>query len=449
MEGRLLIKNCSVFRFDGSVRSGMALLIEQGKITKLAPDDELPILPGDWEVACRGRLVAPGLVDCHAHLVGGQLIPTAGELLLKTWRERSEAQERIESELTAGEVEALTGFALARALRFGLTTVLEHLRCPGDVGGGLEAQAKTAERLGMRFVASHATNSRSGRAALSQLEANAERVLARKGHPRVRCALGFHASFDCDDELLSRLGRLRAETGAGVHGHVAESEEDQSSTVEVFGQRIVPRLEAHGLLGRDCVAAHANAIDRAEAERLANSGTVVALSPLRRWIDGATGGGLELFAGQNGLIALGSGGSISLWDQALPLFAALVEDARLGRVADPDRLFAEVLLGAPAELCARIFGERFGVIEPGCQADLVVYDLLPWAERRQGPAPDLLLRIARSPVAWTIIAGQVVVREGRLLAHDYVELDRDAQRALRAIWTRTGAGFSALPAAGR
>jgi hypothetical protein len=51
----------------------------------------------------------------------------------------------------------------------------------------------------------------------------------------------------------------------------------------------------------------------------------------------------------------------------------------------------------------------------------------------------LLLQIALSPVAWTIVAGRVVVREGRVLAHDFRDLAKDAQRALQSIASRAGA----------
>jgi cytosine/adenosine deaminase-related metal-dependent hydrolase len=77
-------------------------------------------------------------------------------------------------------------------------------------------------------------------------------------------------------------------------------------------------------------------------------------------------------------------------------------------------------------------------VEPGNQADLVVYDLLPFAEGPAGPG-GFILEAARSPVAWTIVAGRVVVREGRLLADDFGELAKDAQGALQSISTRAGA----------
>ncbi|CAM4313043.1 hypothetical protein COEX109129_17915 [Corallococcus exiguus] len=53
MEGRLLLTNCAVFRAGGCVRHGMAVAVEEGII----------------------RRVDPGLVDCHWHMVNGQLLP--------------------------------------------------------------------------------------------------------------------------------------------------------------------------------------------------------------------------------------------------------------------------------------------------------------------------------------------------------------------------------------
>ena len=447
MEGRLVLKNCSVFRSDGRFRSGMAVLIERGKISKVALDPEIPILPGDWEVACRGRLVAPGLTDCHAHLVSSQLLPP-GEGLLKSPEERSEAQRVIESNLAAAEVEALTAFAVARALRFGVTMLVEHVDCPSDVAGGLAAQSRTAERLGVRFINSHATSSRSGQSsAAAQLEANAAHVQALKQHPLVRCALGFRASFACDDDLLSRLGRLRMELGVGAHGHVAESEEDLAKTAAQYKKGIVDRFDKHGLLGRDCIAAQGRRIDKAQSERLAQTETVVALSPLSRLIDDPDGG-LDAFLAPQTPVALGTGDSISLRDEALVSFAAVMRLGRLGQLLDPERMISRVLLDAPAQLRERVFGEATGGVTVGQCADLVVYDFIPSEESASERASLLPVDMVRSPVAWTIVAGQVVVREGRFLAHDFLELAEEAQRALHSLRSRSGVHCAAPPSGG-
>jgi cytosine/adenosine deaminase-related metal-dependent hydrolase len=353
MEGRLVFKDCALVRADGRAREGMAVVVEEGRIRRVALDAEVPALPGDWAVACRGRVLAPGRVDCHAHLVGRQLLPRTGELLLRGPASLLEAYARLEAALTPSEVEALTAHALAQGLLEGLTLRVEHLRAPMDTAGALEAQARAARALGSRVLlapAPHLLDGESG--ALGQLETAAAFAAQERASSLVRGALGFHASSTSPDTLLRRVGRLREEAGLPVVFHLAESEEDMASTFTRHGWRGVPRLDAFGLLGRGAVAAGARAVDR------------------------------------------------------------------------------------PAELCSLLFGAPSGAVEEGALADLVLYDaLVPQPEEGMGGAWRVR-ELGRAHVAWTVVEGRVVVREGQLLGGDALELAHEAARALRALWRR-------------
>ena len=81
----LLIKNIGILQtpIGSSSRKGSeqaqnlklnnaAILIEDGKISAIYKDGELPVLPDDCEIIdAENNLVTPGLVDCHTHLVFG------------------------------------------------------------------------------------------------------------------------------------------------------------------------------------------------------------------------------------------------------------------------------------------------------------------------------------------------------------------------------------------
>jgi 5-methylthioadenosine/S-adenosylhomocysteine deaminase len=437
MEGRLLLKNCSVFRADGRVRTGMALVVQDGLIRRVAPDSEVPVLPGDWEVACRGRLVAPGLVDCHTHLVGGQVLPPTGNFLLRAPSARLERRTEVAGLLTVGEVEALTRFALAQALRDGISLVVEHLDAPRDVAGALDAQARVAEQLGIRLVTSHATHSLSGDGpAAACLEANADFARRYRTHPLVRGALGFQASHTCEDTLLRQVGVLAQELEVPVVFHLAEGEDDLAVTYARHGKRVVPRLAELGLLGPRSIAARARSIDTGEAERLVATGTFVALSPRAHLTSERAGESLEAVLARHHLVGLGTSGHGTLWDEVLAAFVGLMRIARAGRLPDPDSALAQLLVSGPAELCTRLFQAPSGTIVEGCIADLAVYDYIPAAEPETGYSPYLLGQLARSRVAWTIVNGRVAVREGQLLGVDYAELAADASAALASVWAR-------------
>ncbi|MDY7230571.1 amidohydrolase family protein [Hyalangium rubrum] len=437
MEGRLLLKNCAVFRADGRVRTGMALVVQEGLIRRVAPDAEVPVLPGDWEVACRGRLVSPGLVDCHTHMVGGQLLPPTGNFLLRAPNNRLERRKHVASLLTVGEVEALTRFAIARALRDGITLAVEHLEAPADVAGALTVQARAAEQLGIRLVTGHLTHSLSGEASAREcLEGNTDFARRYRAHPLVRGALGFQSSHTCEEDLLRRIATLSEELDAPVLFHLADGQDDLTATYELYGKRVVPRLDELGLLSSRSIAARARTVDAGEARRLSDTGTFVAISPRAQLTAERIGDSLEALLTLPPLIGLGTSGQGTLWEEALAALVGLMRISRAGRLPDPDGMLAQLLVSGPAELCTRLYRLPSGGVEEGSIADLVVYDSVPTSDPETGYSPHLLGQLAQARVAWTIVNGRVTVREGQLLGADFVELAHAAAAALASVWNR-------------
>jgi cytosine/adenosine deaminase-related metal-dependent hydrolase len=447
VEGRLLLKNCSLFRADGRVRSGMSVLIEGRLITSIGPDADAPVRPGDWEVKCDGRLVTTGLIDCHTRLVGGALTPWAGDLLLRPFSQRFAQEHRLERTLTVGEVEALTAFSIARSLRAGVTMAVEHLHAPACVEEALTVQAKVAEQLGMRLINSHASSSVvAGLAGPEQVEANGRYAKSRKQDSLVRAAIGVRASFCADDDLLRLAGHLKEELSIGAHFGLAENDDDLAITWSKTNSRIVTRFERFGLLGGASVGAHARAIDRTEAARLAKSRTLVAFTPrAAQTVEGGSALGMEAVLVNQNLVGLGSGGTGSLWEELAASYTGVMAMARAGRMLDPDNLMSSFLVGGPAELCTMVYGAPCGSVEPGALADLVVYDFVP-ARETGNFTPHLLMQLSQMPVGWTIVDGRVSVREGQLLGANFNELARDSALALESIWKRSGVtGGGAAP----
>ncbi|MGQ0507431.1 MAG: amidohydrolase family protein [Myxococcaceae bacterium] len=437
MDGRLVFKDCAVFHADGRVRSRMAVVVSDGLITHVAPDSDVPVLPGDWAVGSRGRMLAPGLVNCHTHLVNAQLVPPSGELLMRTAAARADLQRRLDVLLTPDEVEVLTAYALGRCARSGVTLAIEHLSCPSAVGEGLVAQARAAERIGVRLVNSHATDSLDGEdVAIARADENAAYVRAAGKHPLVRAALGFHSSSTCGDELLRKIGRAKEELGVGAHFHLGESDDDLTTTYALHQRRIVSRMESFGLLGAGTVAAYARGVDRNESDRLSRTRTLMALSPRSMLLVESGLGSFESLLAYQNLVGIGSAGLFSLWEEVFFAFVNILHTSRAGRLIDPDGLMAQLLIGGPAELCSMIFGAHSGVIEEGALADLVLYDAVPPSASTGEVASALMGRLAQAPVAWTVVAGRVVVREGKLLGTDELELAARTAEILDSLWAR-------------
>jgi 5-methylthioadenosine/S-adenosylhomocysteine deaminase len=400
MDGRLLFKNCTLLEGERLER-GRVVVVTGGRVAQVGPDADAPALPGDWAVDARGRLLVPGRVDAHARFTA----PSASAV----W--------------STSEVEALAAAALARALRAGVTCVFEHLAGVEHPAEALAAEALTAERLGVRLLAAHATG---GERWEGPLEANVDFVRAWSGHPLVRGALGLSRLADAPEAMLARVASASAGVGAPVHLNLAETDEDLVLTYQRYGMRTVERLARHGLLGPRTVAAHARCVDGDEARVLAERQVLVAWSPLRDLL--AEGHGFEALWIPEHRVALGTSGMGTLpqqWDAAL---AMARRSGRLGRLW-AEELVPGLLLGGAAELLADLYGAPAGRVVPGALADLVLLDALPAEDNW---TRELAAEVSRAPVAWTVVEGRVVLRDGQLLGADALELEREAVAVRRA-----------------
>jgi cytosine/adenosine deaminase-related metal-dependent hydrolase len=416
----------------------MAVLIDDGVIAQVREDESLPARPGDWSVRCEGRLVTPGLVDCHTRLVGAQLSPWTAHHLLRPLEERYRVEAHLERRLVPSEIEALTKAALAQGLLKGVTLFVEHLHAPNCVEAGLVAQADAAKMLGARLINSHASTSMVPESpGPAQIDANAAYVERVKGGDLVRASIGIGSSFCADDALLRRAGRLKEELGVGAHFRMSESDEDLALTWDRHGSRIVTRFETFGLLGGASVGAHARAIDRAEALRLARTRTLIALSPRQtHTLEGGSALGMEAVLLSQNLVGLGTSGYGTLWEELAASFTGVMTLARSGRMLDPDNLMSTFLVSGPAELCTMVYGKPSGILDVGALADVVVHDFVPVVEGGHS-APHVLMQLGQARVAWTIVNGRVVVREGQLLAEPLLSLQREAAKAVEAVWKRS------------
>jgi 5-methylthioadenosine/S-adenosylhomocysteine deaminase len=400
MDGRLLFKNCTLLEGERLERERVVVVVG-GRVTEVCPDADVPALPGDWAVDARGRLLLPGRVDAHARLTA----PGLGT----AW--------------TTSEVEALAAASLARSIRAGVTCVFEHLGGVEHPAEALAAEALTAERLGIRLVAAHATG---GEGWEGPLEANVDFARAWSGHPLVRGALGISRLAEAPEAMLARVASASAGVGAAVHLSLAETDEDLMLTYQRYGLRTVERLARHGLLGPRTVVAHARCIDGDEARVLAERLVQVAWSPLRDLL--AEGHGFEALWIPKHRVALGTSGLGSLpqqWDASL---AMARKSGRLGRLW-AEELVPTLLVSGGSELLSDLYAAPAGHVVPGALADLILLDTLPaediWTR-------ELAAEVSRAPVSFTVVEGRVVLRDGQLLGADALDLEREASAVRRA-----------------
>jgi len=401
MEGRLLVKDCTLLD-RGALHLHRAVVVEGGMVARISADADEPVRPGDWAIEAGGRLLVPGRVDGHARL--GH-VPGARRVL------------------TEPESSAVAAAAIGLALRNGVTTVLEQVEGVEDGAAALDGRFRVARALGLRLVASLAAEGRHG---IATHDLNAEAVRRTADDPLVRAGLGFASCLTASDELLHAVGRDAEALRAPVQFRLAETSAELAEHFEQHRIRMVERLDRHALLGPTTVAAHARAVDGAEAQRLAETAVLVAWSPLADLLGEQHGFESVWQPGHRVVLASASVGDLREQWTAGRILAHRA--ARIGRLWARERV-PEVLGDGPAGFLERIFRRPAGRIGPGAMADLVLVDLFP---DKDDPV-EVLAASMRAPVSWTVVNGRVVVREGQLLGNELLPLLAEAARVRHAV----------------
>ena len=222
---RLLIRNGTLVTFGSPCRvlEGQAILLEGGRIARIAPAEEIPG-PFDREIDARGKLALPGIVNAHMHYYStlvrglGKAAPSANfqEVLENLWW-------RLDRKLSLDDVEVSAKVILVDAIRKGTTTLVDHHASPGAVTGSRASISKAVKETGLRSCLCYEVSDRDGeKVAEEGLAENAAfaRECASAKDPQLRALFGLHAAFTLSDATLGKAARMGRDLGAGFHVHV-------------------------------------------------------------------------------------------------------------------------------------------------------------------------------------------------------------------------------------
>jgi cytosine/adenosine deaminase-related metal-dependent hydrolase len=133
------------------------------------------------------------------------------------------------------------------ALEAGTTAIVDHHASPNAIEGSLSVIADACTEVGVRACCCYEVTDRNGPDGMRAGLAENERYLRSGG----RGFVGAHACFTLSDSTLEEVVGLAADLGQGVHIHVAEDRVDSAA-----GRRL------EGLATDDWLLAHCVHLDR-------------------------------------------------------------------------------------------------------------------------------------------------------------------------------------------
>lgn len=398
------------------------------------------------DIDASGCLVTPGLINTHHHLF--QNLTRAWQPMTRqalfgwltslygTWA----------ANLDEEAVYAAAWVGLAELALSGCTTSTDHHYLhPAGAGDLLGAEIAAATDLGFRFHPTYGSMSLGESdgglppdAAVQPVEdilANSQLAVERHHDPRhgamVRVALAPCSPFTVSRDVMEQTAQLAERLDVRLHTHLAENAEDDEFAKANFGLRPIDYFDDVGWMSDRSWAAHVVRPGPKEVRRLGRAGVGVAHCPSSNMILGSGIAPVVDLLGAGCPVGLGCDGSssadsASLWQEAR--LALLSAKLRSGPEAVDARDVLEMATRGGAACLGRA-GE-LGELSVGAVGDVAVWSL-------EGPAfagvlddpVEGWLRCGPLGARDTIIAGEVVVRDGALI-HSRVDEMLAAHRSI-------------------
>lgn len=238
----------------------------------------------------------------------------------------------------------------------------------------------------------------------------------------------------CSDALFAGCIDLSDRYHLCRHTHLLETQAQKRLAREKYGHSAVEHLQKLGYLGPRTSLAHCVWLEDAEIEILAETRSTVVHNPLSNLRLGSGIAPVLKYRQAGVNVALGCDGAAS--NDAQNLLEVIKLAAILPTVTDPDyqhwltprQVVEMAALGGARGLNA---SDRFGSLEMGKQADLVLYDLtrlslLP----RTDPLGLLVLGRPAGVVKYAWVQGRQVVAESNVLGADIETLRQ-------SLWSRS------------
>ena len=409
--------------------AGGWVAIDGGVVVGVGPSGSEP--PATRTIRADGCLVTPGLVNTHHHIYQNltRSFPPATQHNLFGWLTTLyPIWANLDEE--ASYLSAWVGFA--ELMLGGCTTTMDHLYVHPTGGGDvIGAEIRAATELGMRFHATRGSMSRSkkdGGLPPDEVVQDDDTILAeskrlvdthhqRDPQAMIQVALAPCSPFSVTPDLMKATAELAEQLDVRLHTHLAEDRDEDTYCAETYGCRPLEYFEDVGWGSSRSWVAHCVYPNEVEIGKMAGWGTGVAHCPSSNQMIGAGLAPIREYRDAGVPVGIGCDGSsstdsASLWMESRN--ALMLARLRGG----PEAMQAREALEMATRGGAECLGRRgvLGQLSPGSAGDLVVWPLegVQYAGAWADPV-EALLRCGPNAAKHTVIAGRVVVEDGRLV----------------------------------
>ncbi len=258
---------------------------------------------------------------------------------------------------------------------------------------------------------------------------------------RITLALAPEVAFGITSAGIESIQRFAAENNMLVTIHVNETDDDDQAMLQDYGQRCIPFLETLGFWGPGVLAVHCVKMQPEDIEIFTQHDVKISHNPVSNMYLGVGPAPIVEMLEKGLTISLATDGAGS--NNSQDMIETMKCAGLLHRIfkQNPAVMSAQMVLDMATIEGARSIGQatRIGSIEPGKQADMFIFDPLhPKAVPVLDPVSSLVFSSGSDSVKTTIIAGKVVLEDGKITSINERELLLESQTVARDLSRRVG-----------
>ena len=398
------------------------ICIKKGKIARVekVADDTPPPEAKEFIDAC-GGIIMPGLVNTHTHLPMTLFRGLADDLPLDTWLKETIFPAE-STHINSESVRWGTLLACAEMIISGTTTCCDGYFLENDV-------ALAVNDFGMRAVLGQgvidypapgvpdpAENVATAKAYVEKWEKVSTHIV-----PSIFC----HTPYTCSQKTLTEAKSVSQELGVLFQIHVAETKAERDQFLCEHKMTPIKYLDKLGVLDENTLLVHCIWLNEADMEIIAARKSNISHNPESNMKLASGISPLSRLVNYGIAIGLGTDGCAS--NNNLDLFQEMDMAAKLHKAStlDPTVMDAATVLKMATIDAARAIGldDAIGSLETGKQADIVIVDTnKPHLVPIYHPESHIVYAAKGSDVSDVMVAGNILVRDGKLLAIDLDEI---------------------------
>jgi len=417
-----LIKNGYLITVDASDTCGEGcVLVENDTIAYAGPEENAPQVKADRVIDAKGGIIMPGFVNTHTHVPMTMMRGYADDLSLMDW-----LQNHIwpaEAKLTEEAVYWSSMLAMCEFAAAGVT-------CFSDMYNFNAQITKAARDAGLRALIAAAVLDIDG-GGDARLKNTEEFFDLVKDERRITAVIGPHAEYTVSPGMFGKVRDFAAKHGARIHVHISETQQEHADCLARHGKTPIGLLQSLGVLEVPVMAAHCVYVSDDDMDIMAKHGVSVMSCP---------GSNLKLGSGvprvaemiKRGVnVSCATDGAASNNNLSMMEEMTLTALLQKGVCKDPSLIPAKTAVRIATANGAAALGMSHltGSLEAGKQADLIVIrtDGVRWCPRAN-LLNHLVYSGSDSDVALTMVGGDIVYQDGRIMFGDVEEIKAKASQ---------------------